>query len=330
MEGQTETQATAPTAGQPRPSRDQVLAEMPFGNGPAESNPSSKAAESPPAAAEDVDEKAVGKTDPETDKRLSAVQKAEKHSREKLARERAEMKAEMQLEFDRQRAAIAPHMESLKAYEAAKARAATDPVAMLKALDVPADQWDYIAQQIYNNSKAAESDPKRKEFAAQAKEKREYESRMEAMQKRIDAMENEKKQQLQAAEQQKLEDQYFGELSKAVTDDSPLTKKLLDKNPTKARTALLKTAERLFEQTGELPDAEDVLAAYEKARAEELAELGLDIPVAKKAAPAPAVDEKRAPSKTLDTAPTGAKPAPAKGKPTRDELLRDMPWNHGS
>lgn len=323
---------------------------MPFGNGPAVEKSGSDAADTPPAAAKDVDTKAAetpppapskdeaavdetkveakaeDKPDPETDKRLSAVQKAEKRSREQIAKERAEAKAEMQLEFDRQRAALTPHMESLKAYESAKAKAHTDPVGLLTSLGVPLDQFDYIAQQIYNNSKAAESDPKRKEYAAQAREKREYESRMEAMQKRIDAMENERKQATEAQESARLEDSAFKALSDAATDDMPLTKAVLAKNPTKARAALLKTAQDLFAQTGEPPDAEDVLSAYEKIRAEELAELGVDVASIAKPKTAP-TDEKRAPSKTLDAAPAGAKPAPAKGKPSRDELLRDLPWS---
>ena len=351
MEGQTETPTSSPSAGSARPSRAQVLAEMPFANGPAVEKPSSDAAAPSSAAAKDVDDKAAetppplskdeaavdekadkveakteDKPDPDTDKRLSAVQKAEKRSREQLAKERAEAKAEMQLEFDRQRAALAPHMESLKAFQSAKEKAEVDPVGLLTSLGISVEKFDYIAQQIYNNSKAAEADPKRREFAAQAREKREYEARMEAMQKRIDAMENERKQAAESQENARLEETAFKSLSEAATDDTPLTKKLLAKNPAKARAALLKTARDLFKQTGEPPDAEDVLNAYEKIRAEELAELDVDVTSIAKPKAAPA-DEKRAPSKTLEASPSGAKPAPAKGKPSRDELLREMPWS---
>ena len=339
--------ATAPVAVAPvsgKPSRADVIAALE--KLPAETPeevktesvaPPVEAAADSVAPVEDIDpadEKPAAEVeakpdehDAETTKRLSVVQKAEKRSREAIAEAKRAAADEVQSERARLTREFAPHIESAKAYAAAKEQARTNPVALLRSLGVSDEDMDYVARQVYASSSAAAADPKNSAAAAQARRERESDSELARLRKTVEDMQTGQTQREQQAQASAAAQNYIASVAKAVSDETPLVAKLLEKSPQKAHERIATMTNMMLERDREVPDAADVLAAVEAERRAELEELGIDPTTITKAKPtAPVVK-----SKTLDPAASPGAKAPAaapreSAEERRVRLERDMPW----
>ena len=288
---------------------------------PAEDAPAADAVEDAPieAAAAPVD------ADPDTSKRLATVKAQEKRLREQIAKERSDARAALDAERKQFEQDIAPKLKAASDFEALAKRAKYDPAAVLEQLGLTDDDFELAARHLYARSKAGQTDPKNKAAAEQAAREREAHDRIAAHEKKLADLEAKltAKEQAQAFETQR--GQYLDLTLKAVANDNaPLLAKLATKAPAKARAELWQTAERLFDSTGEFPDHEDVITAWESARRAELEDLGIDVATsAKPAAAAPAVRPGKSLGNSHGAAPANTN-APKSPKEMRDEVLRDM------
>jgi hypothetical protein len=282
------------------PTEAEPEAETPEGEEPTEVKP-----DPAPAATE---------ADPEANKRLGKIQAQEKRSRDKIAKEREQLAADKaKLEQDRQQ--VAAERAELEAFKKAKERAKLDPVAYLEAGGV--DDFDYASRQAFARAKAA-TNPENREAAARLMRERETETKVERIEREL----AETKQMLAQRDQQQAFEasrgQYLEHTVKAIDDSAPIAKALAAKNPAKLRAALWQTAERLIEENdGDVPEPEEVIAAYEATRKAELDELGISIPAAKAATETTKqnsqIADKKNPAKTLGTnLSTPRVPRPAK------------------
>lgn len=217
--------------------------------------------------------KVESKPDSETSKRLAAVQAAEKRSREKVAAERAEVASE-RASAAKERAELDAELAELAAYRKAVERAKVDPVGALRAMGItdPAD-LEHAAKTSYA---AAKGDPANKEAAARAMREREHADELATLRKRLDERDSADKQRTETEHVQRETAKYVADLKAAVSDETPIVKHFLAKNPAKTEAALRRTAYELSQETGDIPDHADVLARYEQNRRAELEELGLD------------------------------------------------------
>ena len=278
-----------------------------------------------------IDEKAAAvekPADPETDKGLSVLQKAEKKQRDAIAAAKAEAKAEI----DVLRAQVAPDVKLAKEFQAhsAKAQSSVDAVMdVLRTLGVPKSMYAEISRRSWFASPEAANDPKSKAQAEEAS--RQYESKS-ALDQAL-AQITELKERLDNTEKQTKQEQvvnrFMDSVQKAATDSTPLVKQKFASNPTKARNALMQIAVDMGDGD-EPPDPADVVAKYEEHLTAELEELGYSPKQVAKAKQTAATEVAR-PAKTLDPTSTGATPVPVNKTLSPDEkrkkLLQEMPWD---
>ncbi len=243
---------------------------------------------------EAADVEVEAKPDSETSKRIAQVQKAERRAKESIALERAE--------FARERS---EHETSKRTFEAKERqfadlakRAKSDPASVLKQLGLTEDDFDDAAKIIYAQSTAAAADPQRKAQTAELIRKRASEARLEKLEAELAETKKSLSQRDQDAAAAHDAEKYLDSVTKVVSDGSPLLKSALAKSPTKARARLGRIAYSLLQANDEVPDAEDVIAEYEKQRRDELDELGIDPATLSKAA-VDANGNAKKPSKTL-------------------------------
>jgi hypothetical protein len=223
-------------------------------------------------------EKGEPAVDAETAKRLDAVAKAEKRSRDKIAADRAAAKAET----EKRDAELKPRLEKLEKFEAAMKNVHRDPAAALALLGLGDDAaLEGFARAAFAMTEAGKKDPARAkanaDLAAQVLREREANGATEALQKRLDDLERTISTEKQQAQLEQKRTAYVDFTAKKVSDETPIAKALGEKNPDKLRAALWATTERMIaDNDGEVPDPEDVLATYEKTRRAELEELGVD------------------------------------------------------
>lgn len=210
--------------------------------------------------------------DPETAKRLAAVQKAEARAREKLAEERRAFEAERAKATEERKAMDAERAE-YEAFKKLKERAKLDPAAALEALGV--DDMDYAARQAYARTKAKADDPANREAAARQLREREANEKLSATEKRIAELEKKIEERDQRAQVQKQAEEYMSGVLK-VADANPLVKHTLAKDPEYANQRLRRIAYDLAQEMDDVPDAEDVIARYEQEERKALARYGVD------------------------------------------------------
>ena len=242
------------------------------------------------AAAKAAPEPEPEPVDPATTKRLAQVQAAEAKKMAAVQAERKKFEAE-RVAFDAERKELAEAKARLSVLEAKR----HDPAALLLALGYGEDDLEAAARQVYGMSKAAAADPKNRDAAARMARERAQATELEKATARLEALEQRIEQQNQAQAAQRALEQYSAKLTAAASPDAtPLTARQMAANPDRARVALAQLALEMAQEDGDVPDAVDVVARYEKMRAAELAELGIDIgamtakapePAAKKAAP---------------------------------------------
>lgn len=295
-----------------------------------------------PVDADDKPADEVEADDPTTKKGLELLKKQEKRHREQIAKDRAavkEMEARSRADFDADvQAKLAiwtPKIEAAQKYEAAQARVKTDPVGLLRSLGLSEDDFEYAAQQLFNSSKSAAADPKRKAYADQSRKEREVSDQLAQLQRKLDAMETEKRDSETKAQNTARETKYLDSVVKAVgvaaADESgdgkpaKVVAKTLAKSPDKAREAMKAIAYRLLKESGTTPDADEVIAAYGKQRMDELADNDIDVDayLGKAAAPAQTLAPVAKPSRTLTTDASPTRPANT-NKQTKEEKRAEL------
>jgi hypothetical protein len=221
-----------------------------------------------------------GKPDPELAKRLESVQAAEKRSRDKITKERAELETERK----RIETEWAPRIKAAKEFETLKAQAkrgSNGLVAAVRAIGFTEADFYAASQILYASSPEAAKDttsPQRKAAADRALAER-YQSDEVAETKRELT---ELKQQLEAREQKQQYEAtvttYLDHTVKAIDGaTAPLAKRLETANPAKLRAGLWAAVEQLTEEDGDVPsDMADVVARFERNHRAELEQLGID------------------------------------------------------
>lgn len=283
-----------------------------------------------PDAEPKVEAKPGEKTDPETDKRLSLVQKAEKRSRDAIAE--AKREASQAIATERQR--LDPLLEKTKAYESAVANARTNPVALLRALGVTDDEMEYVARQAYAESTAAQKKPENREAAARQRAEREHASELATLRKTVEELQGGLTKREQEAAAARDGERYIAGVTKAVVDaDAPIVARMLEKTPQKAQNLLMQTALMMLNRDGEVPDHAEVIAELERNERAELADRGVDVDAIVKAKPAAATvvaTPAAKPARTLDTSTASTTRPIDNSKKTaaekRAELEKNMPW----
>jgi hypothetical protein len=256
---------------------------------PAPDEPALAAAE-PGEPAEPADEP----VDPLTEKRLAKIQAAEKRAKETLAKERAEL--------ERLRAEKPAPDREYEEFKALKARAATDPMAILRALGMDPEHTAKVAWQHHLAEKEPNA-PQHREIAARLQREKEESENQTAQERRLAELEAKLEQRDQQAQYASAWQSFYGDVVKtatAETSEAPLLKTALAKNPTRTAQRIERLAHELFRETGEWPDAADVLATYETQRRAELEEHGIDVATVIKQPKKPQQEpEKKRPGQTL-------------------------------
>jgi hypothetical protein len=125
-------------------------------------------------------------------------------------------------------------------------------------------------------SKEQAADPKNREAAAQLMKSRESEDRIAKLERELaERKKAEEEREVQSRAVASVE-KYLDGVIKAATDEHPLAKRLIGKSADKARARFAQIAYSLSERDGDMPDADDVLAEYERLQKEELEAIGAD------------------------------------------------------
>jgi hypothetical protein len=253
------------------------------------------------------------------------ARKAEQHMRRQLATERAEMQAD----FDRQRTAWQQKLDKAAELEQRVAKGKDDPIALLEAHGYDVESYEAIAHLLYSLTPEGQKDPKRKAAALAALKERKSAGSVADIRRELDEFKKSQAEREEQAQVQARIDAYAGAIAKAAGDATPLAKAALAKNPERTQQRLLVIADRLYMESGpsndlrDVPKPAEVLAAYEKERAAELEELGIDPktigrgPAATNATAAAAATNATTTAAANTAQPNGAPPK----RRSREELL---------
>ena len=214
--------------------------------------------------------------DPELAKRLEQIQRQEQRAKDAVAQQRAEFEKE-RADFQKQREEWQPKLEQ---FEALKARVAYDPAAVLMELGMGEADFETAARQLYALSVEGKKNPALREQSARSLREKETMTKLQQLEQKHQELLQQIQEREQRAEQERQVNEYISQVEKAVGDDATIVSRMLAKSPQKARALLREAASQLYNQTGEVPDAQDVVAHLEKIKRAELDELGLDIPAA--------------------------------------------------
>lgn len=332
------TPVASPAAPAGRPTRDAILAAIeapakpaePAAAAPVEPEVAEPAAEEPggdPADPDAPDAEPADETDPDTAKRLEAVQRNEKRSRDQLEKQRIDMQAEFEAKYAAARQQLEPHAKKLAEYNEAVAEAKRNPARLLRALGYTDGDFAFAAEQLFAHSDKAGEDPKWRARAEQARKDRAEQERLDTLQKRLDAIDDEKKQTALQADLARETATYIESMAKAVPAGTAVHALMTagDTDEERAesgafvRENLARVAMELLERDGAKPEPKAVVAELE--RRENLERKRRGLPPITKAAAAAKPAAKPAPAK-----PEPKAPAPAMGKrPTREEILASIP-----
>lgn len=298
MTTQTTEATTLGNGGGGRPTSAAVLAELesmaPDASAQVESPPVATDAATATAAAA-ADPTATGDSpDPETDKRLAVIQRAEERSRQALAKERADALAEI----ERVKTEVLPLRDQLERFRALQARAKYEPAAVLAELGLDAEDFEHAAKDAYLRSKAAQADPKSKLEVAKAAKDRAHADDLSTLRRELSDLKQQLSQQSERVSHERAVSAYLDSAVKAAGDEMPLLRTLVSKDPTRARADLERLAYELAEASGGPVPAEDVAIAYEQKQRALLESMGIDVATLK-----------RRPTATTAAQPTPPKPA---------------------
>lgn len=239
-------------------------------------------------------ESKAGKPDKDLQRRLSSIQREEKRAKAALAEERkviAEERRAVDREREEARAELGRVRKALESFK-------TDPVALAREAGVPEELFEELARAYYAASPKGKADPRLREHVARSSRDMKRDDELADTRRELAELR-------QTIQQQTLAQQaaaFIEGAAKAASDETPLVSAMLEKSPQKARARLAAVADRLVEETGEVPDYEDVVTELEKIRREELEELGIDVDSAIKAPKQKPVQPaaKTKPAKALD------------------------------
>jgi hypothetical protein len=263
--------------------------------------------------------------DPALKKRLDAVRRTELRQRQRLTAERAA--------FERERSGWQTETQQLRAavtrIEGLAARAKIDPISLLEAHGLGADDMEYVSQLAYARSKAAAGKPEYRAAAERAVREREASEKVTTAEKRIADLEKKlEAKETQAAAERDL-DAYFDRAFRKATDATPITARLIAKRPKAARAELAVTATQLVNKLGRMPKASELLAAHEKREVRALKLRGIKPP--EPGAGKPVAQAAGKPSKPAAAAkPAAGKPAATEADvddvkiPSAAELVREL------
>lgn len=260
-------------------------------------------------------------SDPDTERRIAAVQKAEKRSKELLAKEREEL-GRVKTELERERREWQAELEEFKQL---KARARYAPAEVLAKLGLVDDDMEPAARDLYARSKAAQQNPQAREAAVRMQREREYVDKVERLERELTEFREQAQKQAQQAQYENAWQTYYTDVTNTVNGETPLLKNALTKNPRKTQQVIRDVATAIAQETGEWPDPQDVITAYEQQRRAELEELGVpwQAAVTKSKAVAPA----EPPPRTLAADMAASTPVPKAAKSRADhraETIRLM------
>lgn len=251
---------------------------------------------------DEEDEDDEDETDKETARRIEQVQRTDKRLREERERQFAAREAELEQHVSSLKKEWEPRIAAAEKFERLAARANIDPVAVVKALGVGKDRYEYIGQVFYTLAKAEGGDDKAKIAAAQLMKQSEYDAEIADLKKWREQREQADKDREQQTAADREVDAFISKVMQAATDKMALAKALLKNDPDTAREELQIVAFRLAKAEGKLPDAKKVMIEFEKHQRAKLRKLGLD----------PKTMSPKAASAAL-AADSAAKAAPAKG-----------------
>lgn len=256
--------------------------------------------------------------DEEMAARLAEVQKAERAGKEAVAKERAAFEAERKA-FEASRV---EHAKALEEFTALKAQAAYEPAAVLRALGITDDQLEQAARAIYAASPKGQENPANRAQSQAAARLKKIEDEARTAREEAETL---RKQIAEREELQQLEAQiekYIDTVVGAETSDTPIVTAMIAKSPAKARAALRRVGDALFDATGEMPDPVDVKRKLEENERAELESRGIDVStIFKKSAPTTSGEKTKRPA-TLE--PLGSTTQPRSEPESREELLRDL------
>jgi hypothetical protein len=258
--------------------------------------------------ADDPDEDEGEGKDPETTKRMAALRRTEQRQRQALERDRAAFER-ARTEWETERKEL---RQSKDTFDKLAARSKYDSYSVLRALGIPDEDMEYHAQQLAARSPKYAAKPEYRRAADQAMRERESADGTARALAEVDDLKKTLKERDEQAACDRDAEAYMARVARRVTDETPLTKTQLAKNPARAREGLATVAIALTKKLGRLPKAKEVAARYEKHLARELRELGIEAP-AGKASPSAKAD--KATGRPADK--SGKKPA-SKAKPDRD------------
>lgn len=264
--------------------------------------------------------------DADTSKRLQVIKQAEERSRKALAQEKADAIAEIQQarqDLERMQTEWKPKLES---FERLKARAKYEPAAVLSELGLTDEDFEFASKDAFLRSKAAAADPKSKAELARATKEREHGDEIAVLKRELAETRKLITERDQRGQHERAVNEYLDSAVKAASDETPLLRTLVEKNPTRARAELEKVAFELAEQHGAPVTAAEVALAFEERRRADLEQYGVDLGAIAKKKPATPAPPAPRPGASLPAAPSGT--TQVKTKQTREELiaqtLRDL------
>ena len=219
-------------------------------------------------------EPATDDPDAKTQKALDRIQAEEKQSRTRIESERAEVAAIKAEWVEKISASEARETE----FKAAQSRAKRDPAALLKLLGVT-DKVDLMnaARQLHSIAVADSPDatPQQREQADRSLRERDTEDRISRMEAENKALREE----MATSEQNKVNEQnvrnYTTQVLESVAAET-LVGSLAATSPALAHSRIAEYADELWQKTGEVPDASDVIKLFEEAERKSLSDRGLD------------------------------------------------------
>lgn len=217
---------------------------------------------------DDADEVETAPVEDKDEKGHQAIKRAEVRMRQEMAAREARMQAD----HERAVAEIRPKLAELERLQSLLSRSKHDTDALVELLGLADDDFEPHAQGLFARSPKYKDDPKAKAYAAQSLRARQEKAERDALAKRLDAIETDRKEAARLAEVEKSRQQFLGEVRKAVGDKTPLVKALAAKNPEKLERMVAATGLALMEKFDRVPTAAEVVAEVEKRRKSQRAE----------------------------------------------------------
>lgn len=280
------------------------------GDDPDKADPASKeeATEDDEETSEKSEDKDKDKDEPildkATQKRLAAIQKAEKAQKQAIAAERAKF-LEEKAEWEEQSRELKKKVSN---FEKAVQEGKTNPLMVMEALGFSEESFEDLSRLFYAHSAKGKNDPRVRDLVEAGMKDRGYRDELSALRDEVRKLKQEstlKEQQAKATQAANAEIEKIVSFAQK-SGDAPLLAQLMAKNPAKARFQIMSITKQLLDANDEWPDAEDVVAVFEKTRKAELEDLGIDLSailkpkVQPKQKDKPAAEKKPAPTLSND------------------------------